>query len=1437
MTKEKIAPRRIIRPLDREERRKHRDFIEEHVGKSGIWPLNAPGMPPPGPDFLRAALDLGDETEYVKGAKDKPMVFNPGPRLERMYRRALREPGFTLSVAVRPGFNAPVTFVPGHIWGQHGAEWQRSMVDSNYEAPPVDGPHPAPVFVLGKMPWKEETSEGRNLVGVTGEILTDLIDRLRIKHAAGWYVSNLLKFMPPDDTTVLKANWIHDCLPLLHMELRIVRPRYILCLGADASKWLLGSKFNVSYMAGRVVPYTYPVHLRHEDKPEHHTAQVMTVLHPAEVSRSPEKIRILQSNFSRFSFLLTGKNFDEAEENLDHRVCHTLEEAEEWVDEVNAEFRDRKKKDKLVGWDLEWEGQHPVNPGTYIRTIQVAWGPKKAICFTVSEAGGKCGFRDRNGKPAIKRLVKLLNTFMQDKRAVGHFLISDLEWAHSIGLTPTKWCPIPLDDIVLKNGKRRLAWERMKAGEGWIDTSAMVHAIEETAPLGLEAVAMRYSTCPRYDIPLEDWKKAYCKEKGMKSEALEGYGNCPDNVLYPYANYDADVTLRSAMELLPLLDSDYDGNCCWEPFWESMAIQKPLLRIHKNGILVDRSRVDEHTRNFMAGRSSMEETIQDWAKWKDFNVRSTQQVREFLFGERLNGKRDARGDFVRIRPPGAKSLHIEPLLDTSKPPRRWCDLKDRGIDRDATPGTNKMILGILAQENLHVAAQINWVRDYRFMDQVLKSVLRPPRTDEDDNWIENDEGFLEYDAGLAASIDVDGRVRTHLYPTAETGRMRSSRPNLQNLCFDDNTEILTQDGWILFPFLTDKQKVAQYWPQDRRIDFVTPCERQVFHYKGDMRHITTESHIDLAVTPNHRCLLRHRKSEAHFEVRADKLHGPFKHIHAGVYAGGTKTLSKFDVDWIALVICRARVLESGSFRFHMVDPMVGETLMRLAVQVGGAARRHKDGKRYTVGGKPRPGRIIRDICGDRPRLGPWILEYDRPTLDYLVERLTYWGRYTRENTLRFEDAYTAEWAQILWTLSGVRARLRAHNTTEPLDYSPLRDHDVAHLSYRLDLPSDRYDYSMTTDCENMPYKYDGSVYCVTVPSSFIVTRRNGKVSVSGNSKSRDSDYKRMLGEQNYKRKIRSILKASPGYCLIEFDYKGAELYGMALMSGSKKMRAHCEAANTYAEAGFDINGKPSPHGTKCPVDPKNGCVLCGYPHPLYYDIHSNVAKLAFQLACHPSKFGLFLLKKSHFRTLAKNVIFGIAYGRGAKAIALQAKEQGINVSPEEAQVVIDAIFRMYPELVPFFEAAKQRATNDKWLCSCYGRLRRFPTTSDYKMEGEFERQAMNFPIQSMIASAVDRGLAYLDQAIDDQGLTDDIRLLLAIHDAGLVECRYELVPYAKKLIQWAMVEKVPIYPSTLDGVPRGDGPYFLGLDFQVESHWGEPYTEAQQIELGMLVEV
>lgn len=1099
------------------------DIWRLQVEHSGMYPLDAPGMPLPGPNFKRHAEELGDvDTEYVKvkvpdstkksGHRFEMQVKSLGQILSDLYLQALRQPGFTLPIEMKATRKTNVNFVPGHIWGQHIED----LINLEDTPRPVDGPHPARVMVIGKMPGVEEDRLGRNLIGPSGEILLRILKQLRVKGTPKWYVTNLIKFLPPDGTTSIKAPWLKDCLPLLHQELRIVKPDYILCLGADASKALLGNKYGVGYMDGRVVPLTYNVGSDVETS-EQHTAQVMTVIHPAQVAREQTLERQLYRGLARFNLLQGGTRFDEAEKDIDHRTIDTLEDLEELLYEVE---HDPLKKDSVMAADAEWHGEHPVNKGSYVRTFQFSWRVKCGVAIKICHPGGATAIFDAEGKPAKKRVMKLLSAFFcggvhkysdgtvrkfRPKRVVGHFFNSDLEWLVDLGLDLRKQFRVPLYDLDMKNdecpkwlrkkyramgyGRIVPAWVRTRF-EGGADTGLMAHAIEESAMYGLEMLAMRYTTVPRYDVPLSDWREAYCKENSLKPSALEGYGPCPDEILIPYGIYDADTTLRLYYEFHRMLDYDYEGNCCREAFWESMIAAPAVLEIHQNGIPIDRKRIDYLTEKFLNARSKQEATIKQWSKWPDFNIRSVQHVKEFLFGEDLNGKVTKSGEMVRIRPSGAKSLYLEPLLDTSKPPKLWRDIIDAGKEADYSPSTNKIVLSILAQDNEEQADQVNWIRDYRFLDQVLKTVLRPPKTDEDDNWMyetDNTTGMdaLMYDAGLASLVCDDGRVRTHLYQTKETGRWASARPNLQNI-----------------------------------------------------------------------------------------------------------------------------------------------------------------------------------------------------------------------------------------------------------------------------------------------------------------------------SKQRDPDYKRLLGAKknakgkleggDYTYPLRSILKASPGHLLIEADYTGAELYGMAIMSCDANMIDHA-TRNQLPES-----------------------------DPRYYDIHSNVAVLAFKLKCPPTKAGLDAIGKSSLRIIAKSVVFGIAYGRGAKAIALAAKEQGIRITVDQAQQVIDTIFEMYPGLTPFFNECKGRAINERWLCHCFGRFRRFPYTDDFKLEGEFERQAMNFPIQGMIASAMSRAIAYLHDYKEQSGNPDMFRILLQIHDAILIEAPYENVQFvAEKVMPWAMRDMVSIYPTKLDGKPTGTGPYKLGFEAEVMEHWGE----------------
>jgi DNA polymerase-1 len=637
--------------------------------------------------------------------------------------------------------------------------------------------------------------------------------------------------------------------------------------------------------------------------------------------------------------------------------------------------------------------------------------------------------------------------------------------------------------------------------------------------------------------------------------------------------------------------------------------------------------------------------------------------------------------------------------------------------------------------------------------------------------------------------------------TAETGRWKSARPNLQNLCVDAETEFLTKDGWVMAPTLTQEHEVAEFWPENESIDFVNP-KTIVQEFTGKMLHITTQDQIDLMVTPDHRCLFQRRKRGMDWFVeKAANFPSDVRYPQAGMYAGGDYFLNEDEITFLCAVQADGSYVKGGgivfTFRKRRKIERMRSCLTRLACSfTEGVRGRDRTAVCFYVGKDCRLDKLAKQLMPDK-RFGKWLLDLDRFSLDCLTEEVLFWdGLWTRRTEYFSTKKENADWVQIVWLLSGWRAKIREHW---------YGDRDKPLYCVDTSVPHRRAGYSMTTNFGKEEIQWDGPVYCVTVPSSFVVIRRNGKVSVTGNSKTREKDYKRILGS-HYVAPLRSVITASLGHVLVEADYVGAELYGAAIMSGDKNMIAHCQLA-------------------QLPED-----------HPDFFDIHSNVAKLAFRLDCPSTKAGLKSLTSHpnadptdgmlYIRNVAKTVAFGVLFGRGAAAIATAVKAEGVAITVDESQVVIDTIFQTYPGLRGFFEECRSRSQDPKWIIGCFGRHRRFPHTGgDKKLQGDMERQAMNFPIQGMIADTVSRAIDHLYEYRYDIGKPDLYKIVLQIHDAIVLEVPIKNLDFVYNVVmEDAMCKMVPIVPSYLDGTPTGKGPYHLGVEKEVFVRWGVKMT-------------
>src|SRR5215212_2346266 len=147
-----------------------------------------------------------------------------------------------------------------------------------------EGPRTAEVMLVGEQPGDLEDRSGHPFVGPAGKLLDGAlvqagIDRSRV------YVTNSVKhfkFVPIERGRRLhkkpNAAEIRACNPWLQEEIRLIKPRVIVALGATAAQALLGKQFRVTQDRGKVI------------RSDLADAVVATV-HPSAILRAPSDTR------------------------------------------------------------------------------------------------------------------------------------------------------------------------------------------------------------------------------------------------------------------------------------------------------------------------------------------------------------------------------------------------------------------------------------------------------------------------------------------------------------------------------------------------------------------------------------------------------------------------------------------------------------------------------------------------------------------------------------------------------------------------------------------------------------------------------------------------------------------------------------------------------------------------------------------------------------------------------------------------------------------------------------------------------------------------------------------------------------------------------------------------------------------------------------------
>jgi len=96
----------------------------------------------------------------------------------------------------------------------------------------------AAIMLVGEGPGYDENRTGEPFTGDAGAILNGLLRRVELPRT-DVYIANMVKCRPPGNRNP-KEKEVAACVPFLHMQIRIVRPRVIVALGGVAGQYLSG---------------------------------------------------------------------------------------------------------------------------------------------------------------------------------------------------------------------------------------------------------------------------------------------------------------------------------------------------------------------------------------------------------------------------------------------------------------------------------------------------------------------------------------------------------------------------------------------------------------------------------------------------------------------------------------------------------------------------------------------------------------------------------------------------------------------------------------------------------------------------------------------------------------------------------------------------------------------------------------------------------------------------------------------------------------------------------------------------------------------------------------------------------------------------------------------------------------------------------------------
>lgn len=345
-------------------------------------------------------------------------------------------------------------------------------------------------------------------------------------------------------------------------------------------------------------------------------------------------------------------------------------------------------------------------------------------------------------------------------------------------------------------------------------------------------------------------------------------------------------------------------------------------------------------------------------------------------------------------------------------------------------------------------------------------------------------------------------------------------------CYDEETEVLTRKGWILFKDLTYNDYVATIINDEMK--YVKPDDIMEYDYEGEMVSFTGQN-IDLLVTPNHNMYAKKRE----YIYKNQKSIKEYEFIQASDIKTGYKIKRHFhwggdNIEFFNLPIIKDRRNRTKNNSRIFIDIKIWMKFLGIYLAEGWCSKRERDNNNiqyavYITQTKDFGKEYIENLLKSMPFKWSYTRDknyviYNKSLYNYLSKMGNVYNKYIPEDIKNLsksdlicllegfrigdghlrkdgrEEIYTTSY-NLMNDLNEVI--LKCGYTTSIKQYKDKRRDFNRNICYRIPIIKNQKETSIRNI--NKVY-YKGKVYCCEVnPSHLLIVRRKGKNAVCGNS--------------------------------------------------------------------------------------------------------------------------------------------------------------------------------------------------------------------------------------------------------------------------------------------------------------------------------------------------